>query len=526
MGDKKAKGIIVAAIIWIVIIGILSVAAKYLILPYFDKELADETGSDSMFKHEVRIAADSFSGYCILRSPAMKKQLKTDGIRLSIVDDQADYNARMKSLDKQDIDMAVFTIDSFILTGARLNRFPASIIMVIDESKGADAIVAYKAAVSNIQDLDDPEAAIVLTPDSPSEFLARTVIAHFNLPQLPEKWMIPADGAGDVFSEFNRADRHRKRAYALWEPYVSKALQLKDAHLLIDSSKLKGYIVDVLVAERNFLKDHADLAQLIVASYFRAAYSYEHSDDGMQDLIVEDARTLGSESIDSEMAGQMAQKIEWKNTLENYVYFGINPGAANSGIRNIEEMIDNITDVLVKTGTLSENPVNNRTHTLFYDKILNNLKVAGFHPGKKVDVIEGLGLGTGELEKVRSQSPLRPLSDPEWAALIPVGSLRVDPISFARGTARINVRSQRELNNLARRLSNWPQYYLRIIGHARAQGDMDANLKLAGDRADAAAKQLIAAGVSTVRIRAEADPPSGKEGASQSVSFILGQLPY
>ncbi len=35
MGEKKAKGIIVAAIIWMAIMVILSVAAKFLILPLF-----------------------------------------------------------------------------------------------------------------------------------------------------------------------------------------------------------------------------------------------------------------------------------------------------------------------------------------------------------------------------------------------------------------------------------------------------------------------------------------------------------
>jgi len=526
MGEKKAKGIIVAAIIWVVIIVVLAVAAKFLILPYFDRELADETGSDSLFKTEVRIAADSFSGYCILRSPVMKTLLKNDGIKLTIVDDKADYGARMKSLEKKDIHMAVFTIDSFILNGAGLNGFPASIVMVIDESKGADAIVAYKTAVSNIQNLDDQEAAIVLTPDSPSEFLARTVIAHFNLPRMPDKWMIPANGAQEVFSRFKGADRSKKRAYALWEPYISKALQLKDAHLLIDSSKLKGYIVDVLVAERNFLKEHPDLVQRIVECYFRAAYSYSQSPNGMRDLIMEDARITGSESIDADTAERMAQRIEWKNTLENYACFGIDSGPGAGGMQHIEEMIDNITDVLVKTSTLAENPLKKRTSTLYHDKILNNLKTAGFHPGKKVNVIEGLGLGIGELEKVRTPSPLRPLETEEWGSLILVGSLRIEPISFARGTARIHLQSGRDLDDLARRLSNWPQYYLRIVGHAREEGDMDANLILANERADAAKKQLVAAGVSPARVRAEADTPSGKEGASQSVSFILGQLPY
>jgi len=526
MGDKKAKGIIAAALIWLVIIGILSVAAKFFILPYFEDELADQTGSDSLFTYDIKIAADSFSGYCVLRSPILKNLLKKSEIRLTIIDDQADYGNRMKSLVKRDLDMAVFTIDSFVLNGAKLDKFPASIVMVIDESKGADAIVSYKSSVASIQDLDDPAAAIVLTPDSPSEFLARTVIAHFSLPALSDNWLIKANGAAEVFSEFKHGKPGSKRAYALWEPYTSKALKLSDAHLLIDSSKLKGYIVDVLVAERNFLKEHPDLVQSVIESYLRSAYAYSSKKGGMRDLVIKDAGVTGSETIDEDMAANMVGRIEWKNTLENYAYFGLSSSRKASGIQHIEEIINNITDVLVKTGTLPENPLGDKVHTLFFDSILRDLKNSDFHPGKKVNVIDGIGLGTSELEKVRGQSMLRALSDSEWQSLIPVGSVRIKPIAFARGTARINIQSKRDLNDLANRLESWPQYYLHVVGHARSEGDKDANMKLANQRARAAAEELIASGASSNSIKAVADVPSGREGASQSVSFILGQLPY
>ncbi len=526
MGEQKAKGILLAAVIWILIIGLLAVAAKYLILPYFQKELVDETGSESLYKHDIKLAADSFSGYCLLRSPVMQKQLKNQGIKLSIQDDGADYAARIKSLNSRDVQMAVFTIDSYILNAVKLGKFPASIVLVIDESSGADAIVAYRQGIGSIQDLDDPEAGIVMTPNSPSEFLARTVIAHFNLPRLPEKWMVPADGAAGVYKSFVQADPNQKRAYVLWEPYVSKALANKDAHLLLDSSKLKGYIVDVLVVERNFLKDHPDLVQAVVESYLKTVHAYSHQAGGMKSLIMEDAGKIGAESIDAAGAENMVKRIEWKNTLENYAYFGLHTVQGESGFQHIEEMIGNITDVLVKTQTLPENPLAGKEHTLFYSKILGDLKASDFHPGKTVNVIKGLGSGTSDLEEVRRRASLRALSEAEWNSLLPVGSLRIEPISFARGTARINLRSGRDLDQLAGRLASWPEYYLRIEGHARAEGDPKANIQLATERAEAAARHLLAAGVPANRIRTFAAPPSGSEGASQAVSFILGYLPY
>ncbi|MFA6011401.1 MAG: phosphate ABC transporter substrate-binding/OmpA family protein [Desulfobacteraceae bacterium] len=525
MSDQKTKGILVAAVMWVLIIGILSVAAKYFILPYFEKDLLDDTGSESAYKHTVTLAADSFSGYSILRSPVMKKELKALGIKLDIKDDNADYDARMEALSKKDVNMAVFTIDSFILAGSRLGNFPATMVMVIDESKGGDAMVAWKNAVSRVEDLNNASAGIVLTAHSPSEFLARTVIAHFNLPLLPEKWLITAEGSKDVYKEFIKADKKDKRAYVLWEPYVSKALKDKDAHVILDSSKLKGYIVDVLVVERNFLKDNHDLVKSVVSSYLKSAHAYSQSRPDMEKLVVEDAGLTGSESLDADTAARMVDRIEWKNTRENYSHFGLEDGSAQ-GIMTMEEMIGNIRDVLVKTGALSGNPIDGQEHTLFHNKILGDLKASDFHPGKKMDVIQGLGPSVSDLEAARQTPRLGSLDDKAWAALVPVGSLKIEPIMFARGTARLNIKSERDLDDLARRLQSFPGYYLKVIGHTRSEGDLDANMKLAAERADAALNRLISAGADISRVRAETSRPTGSDGDNQSVSFVVGEAPF
>ena len=104
--------------------------------------------------------------------------------------------------------------------------------------------------------------------------------------------------------------------------------------------------------------------------------------------------------------------------------------------------------------------------------------------------------------------------------------MRVQPLSFARGTARINIQSRRELTDLAKRLEAWPQYYLTVIGHARAVGDPEANRKLAAERAAAAISFLRSAGVHENRMRAKAVTLPGRGGEAQSVSFVVGQMPY
>jgi outer membrane protein OmpA-like peptidoglycan-associated protein/ABC-type taurine transport system substrate-binding protein len=524
MSETRAKGCLLAAVIWCVILAVLGVAYKFLVHPYLSEKLKGATGSASQYKTEIVIAADSFSGYCILRSDAVKQELKAKQIKLNFQDDKADYAARLKALQNGKAQLAVFTIDSLITAGAKAGDFPASIVLVIDETKGGDAIVAYQSAIPSLQSLNDPDARIVLTPNSPSEFLARVVVAHFNLPRLSAKWWVEADGASAVFKMFRSASPNDKKAYALWEPYVSKALEKKGTHILLDSSKLKGYIVDVLVVERQFLRDHPDSVKAIVEAYCRAAYAYNQQPAGMINLVIEDARKTGAESLDEPQAKQVVQGIQWKNTLENYGHFGLASGNEQSGVQHLEDIIGNIIDVLIKTQALPNDPLGGKHHTLFYNQILAEMRSANFHPGKGLNLIAEIG--SADNEKVRTEKELTPLAPEQWANLRPVGELKLEPIVFVRGSAGISVQSERDLQELARRLQSFPQFYLRVVGHARAEGDPEANRQLAQARAEAAAQFLIARGVNAHRIKTEGTPSTLTSGEAQAVSFVVGQVPY
>nr|AUN37484.1 ABC-type nitrate/sulfonate/bicarbonate transport system periplasmic component [uncultured bacterium] len=218
MNEGRSKGCLIAAFIWCVILALLGVAYKFWVHPHLSKKLQAVTSSTSHYKDELVLAADSFSGYCVLRSDAFKQELRDRQIKLNVSDDKADYAARLQALRSGQVQLAVFTIDSLITAGARLGDFPASIVMVLDETKGADAVVAYEKALGSVQDLNDPAAKIILTPNSPSEFLARVVLAHFSLPRLKEDWMGSADGASEVYRQFRSAKPTEKKAFVLWEP--------------------------------------------------------------------------------------------------------------------------------------------------------------------------------------------------------------------------------------------------------------------------------------------------------------------
>lgn len=515
-----------AACLWIVIAAALAVSFKYLVYPHIRGKLVGETSSESQYKREIKIAADSFSGYCFLRSDALQKLFKPAGVKITVVDDQADYEERTRALLSNKVQMAVYPLDALIKTGVMIGDFPGTVVMIIDETKGADAIVSYKSAVSSLEDLNDSKARFVFTPNSPSEFLARIVIAHFSLPDLPKKWWIEADGAEDVYNRFCEADDTDLRAYALWEPYVSKALEEEGAHVLLDSSKLQGYIVDVLVVQREYLKNNAVVVKKFVQNYMKTSYRFSQKEDDMVKLIVKDAKKTGSERLKKKQAKKIIQGIQWKNTLENYAHFGLISAQDSQGLQHIEDIILNIANVLHNTEAIDTNPLIGKANILYYDTILKELQADNFHPAKKLDVIKGVGPAMSDLDQVRGETELPSLTDDQWSSLVPVGKMNVKPISFGRGGARLNIHSQRELARLAQHLKAWPSYYLLVIGHARAEGDVDANTALASQRAQVAADSLIGQGINGTRIKAKAARPSGRGGEAQSVSFVVGQLPY
>lgn len=525
MSETRARSCLIAVVLWCVILAVLGVAYRFLVHPHLKQKLEGATSATSQYQDELAVAVDSFSGYAVLRSDLLRRELKARQVKYTVAEDGGDINARLKALQQGKVQLAAFSIDSLLLAGSRLRDYPGTIVLVLDESKGGDAIVAG-AGVGSLQDLNRAEARIVLTPDSPSEFFARIVLAHFNLPNLPAKWWVEANGPKGVYQQLRAGGAGAPQAYVLWEPFVSLALAEKGVHVLLDSSRLRGYIVDVLVVQRTFLQQHPDKVRQFVEAYFRAAYAYAQGADGWVKLVQEDAREGGAGVASEAQARQIVQGIWWKNTLENYAHFGLAAPAGQVGLEHLEDVIAKIVDVLVKTKALASDPLERKYHTLFYPQILAELQREKFHPGRAAGVIPGLGPDGPADEQIRRDQESGELTPGQWGQLQPVGELRVEPIVFSRGSATLSLESERDLRALARRLESFPRFYLRILGQTRAEGDPEANRLLAQGRAEAVRAHLQAQGLKAERMRVEAAPASSAGGEGQSVVFVVGQFPY
>lgn len=507
---SKGK-VLVVSMMWLFLLGTIVFAYKVFYVPHQVRikakaeadqrnKILAETGDNSRYDIQVNFALDSFSGYSVLRSKEFVEELAYKRIKLNLVDDGANYEERIKKLQGGEIQMAAFTVDALIKTCGNINDLPATIVAIIDETRGADAVVAYKSAFTNVDDLNNKDLKFVLTPNSPSETLARVIMANFNLSALSSDPFVKVKDAEEVYKRYRTAKPTDKMVFVLWEPYVSKILENPNTHKIIDSSNFKGYIVDVIVVNRNFLFSNRNVVQDFVKCYFKCNYNFRNK---MTELVLDDAKNQGT-PVSSKQAEALVSGIWWKNTQENYCHFGLKRG----NVQHIEDIIVNITRVLLKTGAISKDPTDGKPNLLYHSEILAEIEKANFHPG---------------VEDVKNDlAELPPLTEGQWKNLQPVGKLEIRQLVFGRGTANLTEESKQTLDELTETLKTFPQYYVIIKGNASTVGDAEANRALAASRAQAAEKYLAEKGIHKNRIRAVGVEPSG----STSVDFILGQLPY
>lgn len=464
-----------------------------------EKEKIDSTQGTSRYQHELTLGLDAFSGYAVLRSQEFRDQLSSHGIRLSTNDDAADYSKRMDQLESGSIQFAAFPIDALIKVCSERNKLPVTIIALIDETRGADAMVAYKGRFPDVDALNSANTKFVMVGDSPSETLTRVVMKDFDLSKLSANPFRKVDSPEKIMASYQAAAPTTDEVYVTWEPYVSQLLENDAMHVLVDSSKFTGYIVDSLVVSRDYLVKQPQVVEQVLDSYFRSMNAFRDPQK-LKRLVLDDAKQTGSKLTEAQ-ADRLLAGIRWKNTLENYAHFGLK----EDRVVHIEDMIGRIMSVLVSTKGIERDPTGGQFPKLFFDKALAKLKSDNFLP-------EELVRGDGELKE---------LSEDQWTSLTPVGTLSVPELVFARGTARLSEASKQTLDELAKKLLTWPAYYIKVEGNAASGGNETANLALAKERADAAVDYLKMRGISAARMKSV----SGKVGQSR-VAFILGELPY
>ncbi len=445
-------------------------AWKYLAPIFFDRELL--ATSDAGEGVKLRICGDNYLGYWFINSPEMRKQASRKGINLSFEDDGGKYAQRLTRFNEGAYDCIVLPVNTY-LEQAAAYRFPGVIVAAISESKGADGIVGFadRLPSGKINDLNDDSLRFVYTPDSPSSFLLDLTISDFDLDLLRRNQSnhVHVDGSTAVLE---RARKNEGDVFILWEPDLSKALTLPGMKYVWGSDRFSGYIVDVFVFHRDFVKSQPDRVRDFLATYFRVLSTYGNNRDEMLDEM---ARGSG---LKKDAVAAITDKIDWLDLAENTrLQFGIAPDPSSDAKEGMINTIIACTDVLIRSGKLDKDPLSGNpyqiTNSTFLEKIAADNILSRGTQGGKVQFTE--------------------LALADWARLHEVGTFRVEPINFQSGDDLLSAEGKERVDKIASLLTNnYPHYRVIIRGHTGPGGDEAANQTLSEARARVVRQYLLA----------------------------------
>ena len=356
----------------LLVIGLAAVAAIRIGKPLWKERQQRQTSDARATKGTISIASDNWIGYFPLCSPEMKKRMRTStGWILECQDDKADYAARMKRLKNSEIDIAVATVDSYILNATSYG-FPGVMTLVIDESKGGDAIVARKDRVPNIDAVKGrKDLKVAFTPNSPSHHLLKAVSTHFDVPELLPQGAnrIETDGSPEALKKLLGGTTD---VAVLWEPDVSRALANDNIIKLLSTKDTYHLIVDILLISRDYSQGNPDVVMALFENYFRTLKLYRDNPD----RLIEDV--MAATSLPRETVITMLDGVAWVNLADNAEkWFGVSaPGV--SAEHGLAQTIDSTVEVLRANSDFSSNPVpNNDPYRLTESKYINDLYVRG-----------------------------------------------------------------------------------------------------------------------------------------------------
>ena len=369
--NKHAKIVIVL----IVLAGITLAGSKYL-LPIYANWQQQDTSDARGTRGTIRIGVDNWVGYFPLCSDENKRRMRRVGYLLSCDDDGADYGDRMSKLRTGDLEMAVATVDSYLLAGHN-EQYPATIIAVLDESKGGDALVAWDNRISNIDDLKSGAGFLIaLTPDSPSEHLLKSIGVHFDIPLLRQQqaaWRLETDGSEAALELLKE---RKADAAVLWEPDVSRALEIEGVSRLLGTEDTEGLIVDVLLVNRRWSESDPDAVFALLSNYFKTLKYFRDNPANLGEEIA-DYYSLESDQVEALLEG-----VSWATLADNAgKWFGVNRqgGWVNE---SLVESIESAADILVEAGDFSDSPIpNNDPYRLTNSQFVADLFSQGLSSG-------------------------------------------------------------------------------------------------------------------------------------------------
>lgn len=350
-------------------------------------------------------------------------------------------------------------------------------VMVVDNTQGADAVIARDASVQSIEDLAGK--SIALLEFTPSHGMVIDAIENSSLSKRKKesiqlKFINVEEGTAGVRAalEAGAVD-----AAALWDPDLSLALQnTAGAHEVYSTRTATNLIYDVMVCDSRLLNDASNdqVFEGFVAGWMAGVDAAEANPDQAVEALVQ------TEEFFTLLAQEQGRGFV-KNLFDNLVWTGLEDNARILGLaggtNHYERVYHKFDGIYRAAGALANpnSPVINAQESFDY-RFIQRL------------------VDQNQAAQEEARRPQFTFSDEGLQQAAQREALLTKPVSvnFQTGSYELNKRAERTIDEeMVSMIENNGSAYFEISGNTDSTGSRGTNMRLSQQRAEAVVNYLV-----------------------------------
>jgi len=353
----------------------------------------------------------------------------------------------------------------------------ARAIMIVDNTQGADAVIARDANIRRIEDLAGHTVALLQF--TPSHGMVIDAVANSSLTGRKKStvkyvYINAEEGTAGVRAAFESGSVD---AAALWDPDLSLAVQkVSGAHVIYSTKTASNLIYDVIVCDKRYLDDsrNTNAFQGFVAGWLEGVTASRAAPDEAV------AALLQTEQFFALLAKEQGRDFV-KGLFGNLVWTGLDENARALGLvggtNHYERVYRTFDGIYRAAGALANpsSPVINPQDSFdyrFVQALLSKDKAAQTAAAKPE-----FTFSEGERER---------------AVQGPAAVTKPIVVSFTTGSATLNKRAQKTVDDeMVPFIENNGSAYFELSGNTDSTGARDTNLRLSHARAQAVVDYLV-----------------------------------
>lgn len=350
----------------------------------------------------------------------------------------------------------------------------AKAVMIVDNTRGADAIIAKDPSIRSVEDLAGKKLALLQF--TPSHGMSIDAIDNSSLSARKKQtveyvYIAAEDGLAGVRAALESGSVD---AAALWDPDLSLALRATRGHVVYSTKTASNLIFDVIVCDQRVLNDPQgrEAVQKLVNGWMKGVDAAKANPDGAVDALVktEEFFTLLAKDEGKPFVKKLFDNLLWTGVADNARILGM-----SGGTNHYERVYQRFDQIYRAAGALAnpKSPViapQDSFDTSFIRKLYDASTSAQV-----------------EAKKVETYTAV----EREEAVQAPATVTKPVIVNFGSGQSALSKRAERTIDtDMVPFIENNGSAYFEISGNTDSTGNLAVNNRLSQARAEAVVDYL------------------------------------